>query len=94
MDDKQRIHITTLNFDNKLYQWNQFIVKRKLYFYHYTWDLFTRDLEAQYGKVWEQDYFSQLTRIEHLGDIKDYNSEFQLLATRVDNIRDEHILEY
>jgi hypothetical protein len=34
-----------------------------------------------------------LTRIKHLGDIEDYNSEFQVLATRVDNISDEHLLE-
>jgi hypothetical protein len=44
--------------------------------YHYTWGLFTRDLEAQYGKVWEHDYFSQLTRIKQLDDIEYYNLEF------------------
>jgi hypothetical protein len=49
-------------------------VKRHPPLYHYTWDLFTRDLEAQYGKVWEQEYFSQLTRIKQLGDIEKYNS--------------------
>jgi hypothetical protein len=42
--------------------------------YHYTWGLFTRYLEAQYGKVWEYDYFSHLKRIKNLGDIEDYNS--------------------
>jgi hypothetical protein len=62
-------------------------------FYHYTWGLFTRDLEAQYGKDWEQNYFGQLKRIKHLGDIEDYNSEFQVLATRVDDISDEQLLE-
>jgi hypothetical protein len=51
MDDKKRIHITTLNFEIKLYQWYQWVVKRKPPFYHYTWGLFTRDLEAQYGQV-------------------------------------------
>jgi hypothetical protein len=35
-----------------------------------------------------------LTRIEHLGDIEDYNSEFQVLATRVDDISDEHLLKF
>jgi hypothetical protein len=84
MDDKKMIHITTLNFEIKPYQWYQWIVKRNPPFYHYTWGLFTRYLEAQYGKVWEHDYFSQLTRIKHLGDIEDYNSKFQVLATRVD----------
>jgi hypothetical protein len=93
MDDKKRIHIETLNFEIKPYQWYQWVVKRKPPFYHYTWGLFTRDLEAQYGKVWEHDYFSQLTRIKHLGDIEDYNSEFQVLATRVDDISDEQLLE-
>jgi hypothetical protein len=34
-----------------------------------------------------------LIRIKHLGDIEDYNSKFQVLATRVDNIIDEHLLE-
>jgi hypothetical protein len=70
MDDKQKIHITTLNVERKPYQW---VVKRKPHSYHYTWGLFTRDLEAQHGKVWDQEYFSQLTRIKHLGDIGDYN---------------------
>jgi hypothetical protein len=93
MDNKQRIHIATLNFENKPYQWYQWVVKRKPPFYHYTWVLLTRDLEPQYGKVWEHDYFSQLTRIKHLGDIEDYNSEFQVLAARVDDISDEHLLE-
>jgi hypothetical protein len=93
MDDKKRISLETLYFEIKPYQWYQWVLKRKPHSYHYTWSLFTRDLEAQYGKVWEQDYFSQLTRIKHLGDIEDYNSEFQVLATRVDNISDEHILE-
>jgi len=34
-----------------------------------------------------------LTRIKHLGDIEDYNLEFQVLATRVDDISDEQLLE-
>jgi hypothetical protein len=62
--------------------------------YHYTWGLFTRDLEGQYGKVWEQDYFSQLTKIKHLGGIEYYNSEFRVLSKTVDNISDKHLLEY
>jgi hypothetical protein len=41
----------------------------------------------------ELEYFSQLTRIKHLGDIEDYNLEFQVLAKRVDDISDEHFLE-
>jgi hypothetical protein len=93
MDAKKRIHIATLNFEIKPYQWYQWIVKRKPPLYHYTWGLFTRDLEAQYGKVWEVDYFNQLTRIKHLGDIEDYNSEFQVLSTRVDDISDQQLLE-
>jgi hypothetical protein len=52
MDDKKRIYIETLKFEIKQYQWYQWIVKRKLPLYHYSWDLFTIDLEAQYGKVW------------------------------------------
>jgi hypothetical protein len=74
MDDEQRIHITNLNFEIKPYQWYQWVIKRKPPCYHYTWGLFTRDLEAQYEKVWEKDYFNQLTRIKHLGDIEYYNS--------------------
>jgi len=31
--------------------------------------------------------------MKHLGDIEDYNSKFQVLVTRVDNISDEHSLE-
>jgi hypothetical protein len=93
MDDKKMIHIETLKFDIKPYQLYQWIVKRHPPLYRYTWGLFTRDLEAQYGKVWEQYYFSQLTRIKHLSDLEDYNSKFQVLATRVDNISDEHLLE-
>jgi hypothetical protein len=65
----------------------------KAHSYHYNWSLFTRDLKTQYGKFWKQDYFSQLTRLKHLGDIEDYNSEFQVLATRVDNISDENLLK-
>ena len=34
-----------------------------------------------------------MTRIKHLGDIEVYNSEFQVLATRVDDISDENLLE-
>jgi hypothetical protein len=41
----------------------------------------------------EHDYFRQLTRINPLGDIEDYNSEFQVLATKVDDISEEHLLE-
>jgi hypothetical protein len=48
MDDNKRIHIGTLNFEIKPYQW---IVKRKIPLYHYTWGLFTRYLESQYGKA-------------------------------------------
>jgi hypothetical protein len=74
MNDKKMIHIETLNFENKPYQWYQWVVKINSPFYHYIWVLFTRYLEAQYGKVWEHDYSSQLTRIKHLSDIEDYNS--------------------
>jgi hypothetical protein len=74
MDDKKRIHISNLNFEIKPYQWYQWTVKRHPHFYHYIWGLFTRDLESQYGKVWEHDYFRKLTRIKRLGDIEDYNS--------------------
>jgi hypothetical protein len=93
MDDKKNIHITNVNFEIKLYQWYQWVFKWKPPLYQYIWGLFKRDLEAQYGKVWEQDYFSQLTRIKHLSDIEDYNSKFQVLATRVDDISDEHLLK-
>jgi hypothetical protein len=34
-----------------------------------------------------------LTRIKHLGDIEEYNSKFQVLAIRVDNISDAQLLE-
>jgi hypothetical protein len=51
MNDKKRIHIATLNFEIKPYQWYQWVVKRKPHLYHYTWGLFTRDLEANYGKM-------------------------------------------
>jgi len=34
-----------------------------------------------------------LTRIKQLGDIKEYDLEFLVLATRVDNLSDEHLLE-
>ena len=50
-------------------------------------------MEAQYGKVWEQCHFSQLKRIKHLGDVKDYNSKFQVFFTTVDNISDQNLLE-
>jgi hypothetical protein len=93
MDDTQRIHIATLNFENKPYQWSQWIVKRKPPFYHYTWGLFTRDLEAQYGKFWEHGYFNKLTRIKHLGDIEDYDSKFQVLAIRMADISYGNLLE-
>ena len=93
MNDKKRIQIVTLNFEIKPYQWYQWIVKRQTHLYHYTWGLFTKDLEEQYGKVWEQDYFSQLTRIKQLGDIEEYNSKFMVLATRVDNLSDENLME-
>jgi hypothetical protein len=66
------ISLASLYFETKPYQW---VVKRKSRSYHYTWGLFSRDLEAQYGKVWERDYFAQLTRIKHLGDVEDYNSK-------------------
>ena len=34
-----------------------------------------------------------MKRIKQLGDIEKYNSEFLVLATRVDNLSDEHLLE-
>jgi hypothetical protein len=34
-----------------------------------------------------------LTRIKHLGDIEDFNLDFQVLAIRVDDISVEHLLE-
>jgi hypothetical protein len=34
-----------------------------------------------------------LTRIKHLGDIEDYNLEFQVSTTRVDGISDEKLLQ-
>ena len=49
------IHIENLKFEIKIYHWYQWVVKNKLPFYYNTWGLFTRDLEAQYGKVWEHD---------------------------------------
>jgi hypothetical protein len=36
MDSNQRIHIATLNFEIKLYQWYQWLVKRNPHSYHYT----------------------------------------------------------
>jgi hypothetical protein len=36
---------------------------------------------------------NQLKRIKHLGDIEDSNSKFQVLATRVDDISDQKLLE-
>jgi hypothetical protein len=81
MDDSKRIFLTRLNFETKPYQWYQWVVKRKPHYYNYTWSLFTKYLEAQYGKVWEQDYFSQLTRIKNLDNIEYYNPEFQVLAS-------------
>jgi len=51
MDNKQIISLETLYFETKPYQWHQWIVKRNSHSYHYTWGLFTRDLEAQYGNV-------------------------------------------
>jgi hypothetical protein len=75
MNDKKTIHIETLNFDIKPYQWYQWVVKRTPQFYNYTWGTFTRDSKAQYGKVWEHDYFNKLTRIKHLGDIEDIDLE-------------------
>jgi hypothetical protein len=74
MDDKKMIQIENLNFEKKTYQWYQWVVERKPHFYHYTWGLFTRVLETQYGKFWEHEYFSQLTRIKNLGDIEYYDS--------------------
>jgi hypothetical protein len=75
MDDKKIIHIAALNFEIKPYQWYQWIVKKDPPFYHYTWGLFTGDLEEHYGKFWELEYLIQLKIIKHLGDINDYNSE-------------------
>jgi len=72
MNDKKSIHIATLNFEIKPYQWYQLIVKRNPPFCHYTWSLFRRDLETQYGNIWKHDYFSELTRIKNLGDIEYY----------------------
>jgi hypothetical protein len=57
MDDKKMIHIVTLNFEIKPYQW---VVEKKPHSYHYTWGLFTRELEAQYGKVLVIDKISTI----------------------------------
>jgi len=74
MDNKKTISITTMHFYIKPDQWYQWVLKRKPHYYNYTWSLFTRNLEEQYGKFLEQDYFSQLIRIKYLGDIEYYNS--------------------
>jgi hypothetical protein len=74
MDDKEMIYIETFNFEIEPYQWYQWVVKMKPPFYNYTCPLFTCDLEAQYEKVWEPNYFSQLTKMRYLGDIEDYDS--------------------
>jgi len=58
IDDKKKIHIEKMTFEIKPYLWYQWVVKRKPPFNHYTWDIFTRDSETQYGKVWENEYFS------------------------------------
>jgi len=34
-----------------------------------------------------------LTRIDYICDVEDYNLEFLVLATRVDDISDQHLLE-
>ena len=74
MDDKQRVSLDTMYFEIKPCQWYQWVVKRNFPSYHYNWRLFTRYLEDQYGKFLERYYFSQLTRIKHLGDVQVYNS--------------------
>jgi hypothetical protein len=60
MEDKKRIHIATLNFEIKPYQWYQWVVKRNPPLYHCTWGLFIGDLEEKYGKIWEWGYFNKL----------------------------------
>ena len=48
----------TLNFEIKPYEKYQWVVKRKSHSYYYMWSLFTRDIEVDYGKAREHDYFS------------------------------------
>jgi hypothetical protein len=53
MDDKKIIFLATLYFETNPYNWYQWVVKRKPHSYFYIQVLFTRELEAKYGKVWE-----------------------------------------
>jgi hypothetical protein len=50
MDDKQMIHITTLNFEIKPYRRYQWVVKRKLLFYHYTLEFIYKRLRSTIWK--------------------------------------------
>jgi hypothetical protein len=51
MNDKKMIHITTLNFEIKPYQWYRWVVKRKPPLYHYTWGFIYKRLRSTIYKV-------------------------------------------
>ena len=59
----------------------------------YRWDNFVDDIIAQYDNVLEADYFSQLTKIRQVGSVMDYTLEHQKMATKVDRLDADKMLE-
>ena len=59
----------------------------------YTWENLVRDITTKYDDLWDRDYFSQLTRIKQVGSVMDYTLQHQKLATRVDGLSDDKLLE-
>eukprot|EP01018_Ginkgo_biloba_P025390 Gb_18447 [translate_table: standard] len=59
----------------------------------YAWKKFVVDITTQYDNVWEKDYFSQLTKIRQTGTVMDYTTQYQKLATLVDELSDDKMLE-
>lgn len=57
----------------------------------YRWDNFIDDIITQYE--WEANYFSHLTKIRQVSSVMDYTLEHQNMATRVDGIDAEKMLE-
>ena len=89
----KRVNLTALHMGNKPFQWYQWVRRWKAVVIPYIWDNFVEDITAQYDNVWDQDYFSQLAKIRQMGTVMEYTLQHQELATRVEGLSDEKLLE-
>jgi len=89
----KKVALASLHMENEQFQWYQWVRRKRVARTPYTWENLVRDITAQYDDIWDRDYFSQLTKIKQVGPVMDYILQHQKLATRVDGLSDDKLLE-